>query len=76
MPVVLVPAIVFYALVMSNVGTAYRNRAQFIPFILVYAAEGIVAWHRKRARRHSPRVQHAAGSLGLASQPQPVGGGS
>jgi len=73
---VLAPAIVFYGLVMSNVGTAYRNRAQFIPFILVYAAEGIVAWHRKRARRHSPRVQHAAGSLGLASQPQPVGGGS
>jgi hypothetical protein len=75
MMAVLLPAILFYALVMSNVGTAYRNRAQFLPFVLVYAAEGAVAWKARRERTRASqrslagRVAGPLASLPLASRP-------
>jgi len=51
---VVVPATAFYVVVMSNVGTAYRSRAQFLPYVFVYSAEGIVAWKARRSRRRAP----------------------
>ena len=66
---VLAPAVVFYGLVMSNVGTAYRNRAQFMPFVFVYAAEGAVAWQMRRPRARSHVAQGKLRRLALASDP-------
>ena len=42
-----------YALAQSNVGTAYRHRAQVLPFFLVLAATGV---EYKRRRRASSRL--------------------
>ncbi len=50
------PAIAFYALAMSNVGTILRDRAQFTCFVFVYAAHGYVCCHTRRAARRSRRT--------------------
>lgn len=53
----ILPGTLFYALVMSNVGTGYRDRAQLVPVFFAYAAQGLVAWRRKRMdRRHRWRT--------------------
>lgn len=36
----LLPLLIFYALIFGNVGLAYRQRAQFMPFFLIVAAAG------------------------------------
>lgn len=50
------PAALFYGLVMSNMGTGFRDRAQIVPLVFVYAAQGAVAWRARRAgRAHGQR---------------------
>jgi hypothetical protein len=43
------PLILFYSLIFGNVGLAYRQRAQIMPFLLVLAAAGYES-RRQRAR--------------------------
>lgn len=62
-----IPMALLYGLVVANVGTAYRDRAQVLPFVFIYAVEGALAW---RARRIAPAVQRSSsrrrvGGLGL-----------
>ena len=51
-----------YALVESNIGTAYRHRAQVLPIAFVFCAVGIsdwyAVWSQRRARKRS--VRHSA----------------
>ncbi|MEQ8329603.1 MAG: hypothetical protein RH859_03975 [Longimicrobiales bacterium] len=56
-----------YALVEGNVGTAYRHRAQILPFVLIFCALGLRdAWGVYRLRRDRARRQRrsAAARLG------------
>lgn len=47
----IVPIALFCGLVISNIGTGYRDRAQLAPFVFLYVAEAIVA---RRARSATP----------------------
>jgi hypothetical protein len=68
LPALLLPALAFYALVMSNVGTAYRNRAQFMPMVFVYAAEGALAWRARRGRARARLGSRVPARLRLSWQ--------
>lgn len=57
MPVLITAALTFgYALAQSNVGTAYRHRAQVLPFYLILAATGV----ELRRRQHDVVVSTPA----------------
>ena len=43
------PLILFYSLIFGNVGLAYRQRAQLMPFLLIFAAAG---HYSRRAQRN------------------------
>jgi len=62
------PAVLFYSLVMSNVGTGYRDKAQVVPFVFAYAAHGLVLWRAERAarRRCLLGLQPRRGDVGSA----------
>jgi 4-amino-4-deoxy-L-arabinose transferase-like glycosyltransferase len=53
-------ATVSYALVESNLGTAYRHRAQVLTLYLIFAAVGIATRHARRARARPPRAREPA----------------
>ena len=46
----LVPLILLYSLVFGNIGLAYRQRAQLMPFFLIFAAAGYDARERRQAQ--------------------------
>ena len=46
----LVPLILLYSLVFGNIGLAYRQRAQLMPFFLIFAAAGYDARERRKRK--------------------------
>jgi hypothetical protein len=42
-----------YSVTFGNVGTAYRQRAQLMPYLLIFAAIGLEQWKRPRTLRES-----------------------
>jgi hypothetical protein len=72
--VILLPATLLYALAVTNVGTAYRDRAQLLPCVFIYAVQGVLVWRARRAtaRQSRPHPRHALGHPGLmARSPSP-----
>jgi len=63
---------VAYAMVETNLGTAYRHRAQVLVVYLIFAALGLV--HRRRARE--AEGLHAAPSLAAGAPTSPAGAGA
>jgi hypothetical protein len=55
------PLIIFYSLLFANVGLAFRQRAQLLPFLLIFAAYGY----------HYRREKAAQQQTGGTSTPQP-----
>ena len=51
-----------YSLTFGNVGTAYRQRAQLMPYLLIFAAIGLERWKLPRTLRES---------LPITDQPRP-----
>ncbi len=47
----ILPLFLFYAFIFGNVGLAYRQRAQLMPFMLVFAAAGYEMRERKERQR-------------------------
>jgi hypothetical protein len=64
---VALPAILFYGLVMSNIGTGFRDRAQLTAIVFAYAANGVFAW-REAAREQRVGRQPGAGFAGTLSE--------
>ncbi len=52
----IVPIALFCGLVISNVGTGYRDRAQLAPFVFLYVAEALAARRARRAARGAVRA--------------------
>jgi hypothetical protein len=51
----IMPLILLYSMVFGNIGLAYRQRAQLMPFLLVFAAAGYDARdRRRRTQTHGP----------------------
>lgn len=48
---------VIYSLTFGNVGTAYRQRAQLMPYLLIFAALRLEQWKLPRALRESTREE-------------------
>lgn len=46
-----------YALVEGNLGTAYRHRAQIMPFLFLFTAAGIEGWRIRRERRREEETR-------------------
>ncbi len=64
----ILPLFLFYAFIFGNVGLAYRQRAQLMPFLLIFAAAGYEMrerkerereriWERDRARKFGDSVR-------------------
>ena len=60
------PLVLFYSLIFGNVGLAYRQRAQLMPFLLIFAAAG---HYSRRAHRKT----HAALAEMPSLSPRTVG---
>jgi len=50
----IVPIALFCGLVISNVGTGYRDRAQLVPFVFIYVAEALLTRRPQRVARAIP----------------------
>jgi hypothetical protein len=60
----LFPLILMYSLLFGNIGLAYRQRAQLMPFFLIFAAAGYDARQReKRARLGQPTAKDLVARL-------------
>ncbi len=57
----LVPLILLYSMIFGNIGLAYRQRAQLMPFFLIFAAAGYDA--RERRKRKTPETQTEASQI-------------
>jgi len=69
---VLLMVTVAYAMVESNVGTAYRHRGQVLPLMFIFCSIGI--WHlltRLRARREAERKRRRRARESLRSAVHP-----
>lgn len=60
---VLIVVTLSYALVEGNIGTAYRHRAQILPFIFVFTALGIRDYRALRARKREARRERRRRAL-------------
>jgi len=58
---------VLYSLTFSNVGLIYRQRAQLLPWLLVFAAVGLERRWQRRLTRAASRLPRTAGRLMMAS---------
>jgi len=67
-----VPLFLFYAFMFGNVGLAYRQRAQLLPFLLIVAAAGYE--YRQREKRNSSREASASPKTVTANRPFPATG--
>lgn len=71
----LMPLILLYSLVFGNIGLAYRQRAQLMPFLLVFAAAGYDARRRQqRAGKDLPDRDDILAQLRQTLQPQNTNG--
>ena len=69
----LVPLILLYSLVFGNIGLAYRQRAQLMPFFLIFAAAGYDARERrKRKTSDKPDAAEIIAQLRALQQAPPV----
>lgn len=55
-----VPLLMFYGMMFANIGLAYRQRAQMMPFFLLAAAAGYEKRQREKAGRNSRAIQNRA----------------
>ena len=56
----ILPLFLFYAFIFGNVGLAYRQRAQLMPFMLIFAAAGYEKRERERLAQLRARLIGAA----------------
>jgi len=52
-----IPVALFYALVMSNVGTIFRDKAQILPILFVHVSNGALVLRARRAKTAFAAVQ-------------------
>jgi len=65
-----VPLVILYSLTFANVGLAFRQRGQFMPFVLVLAAAGYESrFERERQKRNRKRAGNLARALANFSVP-------
>ena len=68
----LVPLILLYSLVFGNIGLAYRQRAQLMPFFLIFAAAGYdERERRKRKEKNKPEAAEIIAKLRVLQQTPP-----
>ena len=60
----ILPLFLFYAFIFGNVGLAYRQRAQLMPFMLMFAAAGYEMRERKERQREINREDERARKFG------------
>ena len=68
---------VLYSLMFGNVGLAYRQRAQLLPWLLIFAMVGLEERMRRRSANRSTHAGAIRGSHGIAipgqNSPAPIG---
>ncbi len=58
-----------YAISVGNLGTVYRQRTQFVVFLVVFVALGLVDWWWRRTRKKAgPKTPHRTERLGAANK--------
>ena len=62
----ILPLFLFYAFIFGNVGLAYRQRAQLMPFMLIFAAAGYEKREQTKREREKIRAQARARKIGNA----------
>lgn len=60
----ILPLFLFYAFIFGNVGLAYRQRAQLMPFMLIFAAAGYEMRERRERQREINRENERARRIG------------
>jgi len=68
---------VLYSLMFGNVGLAYRQRAQLLPWLLIFAMVGLEERMRRRIAKRSTHTAAIRSSHGIAipaqNSPAPIG---